>query len=161
MESTGPAQPLAIVTAKPDHYAVKPGETLGVTLTVKAGRRGAYLPNYFAAWFDTCQAGFAVDIFTLDNVRVSTVGRGCGGSILGPGPPAEELLNEYVFLRPGEERSWRTTLSDLPKNPGNYDIEAEYLSGKYRVDEVAALPAVHGLLVMGRVAAQPVRICIR
>jgi len=161
VESTGPAKSLATVTTKPDRYTVRHGEALGITLTIKAGVRGAYLPNYFAAWVDTCQAGFSVDLVTLDNVHASTDVHGCAGSILGPGPSAKELLKEYIFLRPGEERSWHTTLSDLPKSPGNYKLEAEYLSAKYRIDEVASLPEVHNLMVVGRVAAQPVPIRIR
>ena|ERR1700733_10112655 len=157
----GETEPLATVTSTADYREVKAGQDLGVTVTIRAGNLGAYLPNHFTDWIDTCQAGFVVDIFTPDGVRASSDQKGCGGSWLSPGPPARELLNDYVFLKPGESRSWHTTLTKIWKSRGRYEVRAEYFARPERIEEVAALPEVHGLMVVGHVAAKPVTIGIR
>jgi len=76
------------------------------------------------------------------------------------GPPAE-LLREYVFLKPGEARSWRTALTKITRSPGIYEVKAEYISGQHRIKEVAALPEVHGLLAVGPIYAKPVLVRIK
>jgi hypothetical protein len=152
---------LAIVTTTPDNLELKSGQDLGVTLTITAGDRGAYLPNHFTDWDDTCQSGFVVDIYTLKGDRASTSSKGCGGSWLSPGPPARELLKGYILLKPGESRSWHTTLTQIRRIPGTYEVKAEYYAHPERIEEVAALPEVHGLMVIGHVSATPVKIRIR
>jgi hypothetical protein len=88
--------------------------------------------------------------------------QGCGGSeIIGAEPPARELLAQYVFLKPGEIRSWRTTLTNITRSPGTYEVRAEYLSNQHRIKEVAALPEVHGLMVIGTIYAKPVLVRIQ
>lgn len=160
-KSPGATHPLVTVSLRADHSEIQPGKDLGVLLTIMAGPRGAYLPNFFGDWIDTCQSGFSVDIFTLVGKRASRFGRGCGGDFLGPGPPARELLSQYVFLKPGETRTWHTVLTGTPTTPGVYEIKAEYLSAQHRIDEVAALPEVHGLMVIGHVPAKPLLIRVR
>jgi hypothetical protein len=153
---------LATVTARPDHFILRRGEDLGVTLTIQAGSRGAYMPNFFADWDQTCQSGFSVDIYTRRGDRASTSVHGCAGDALGPGPPAQDLLlTEYVLLKPGESRSWHTTLTNIRRSPGTYEIKAEYLSAQTRIAEVAVLPEVQGLMVVGHVHAKPVLIEVR
>jgi hypothetical protein len=160
-QQNGETEPLATVTLTPDHQEVRVGQDLGVTVTIKAGNLGAYIPNYFTDWVDTCQAGFVVDIYTQEGARASNTVKGCGGSWLSPGPPATELLKDYVFLKPGESRSWHTTLTKIRKSRGRYEIKAEYFARPERIEEVAALPEVHGLMVVGHVTAKPVTIGIR
>jgi hypothetical protein len=157
----GGGEQLVTVTTKPDHQDLRRGQNLGVTLTINAGSDGAYLPNFFGDWDETCQSGFSVDIYTLQGNRSSTSVRGCIGDFLGPGPPAKELLADYVLLKPGESRSWHTTLTNIVKSPGTYEIKAEYFSAQQRIEEVAALPEVHGLMVVGHIQAKPVLIRIR
>lgn len=157
----GGGEQLVTVTTKPDHQHLQEGQNLGVTLTIKAGSYGAYLPNFFGDWDETCQSGFSVDIYTLQGNRASTSVRGCIGDFLGTGPPAKELLADYVLLKPGESRSWHTTLTNIVKSPGTYEIKAEYFSTQQRIEEVAALPEVHGLMVVGHIQAKPVLIRIR
>jgi hypothetical protein len=157
----GDTEQLATVTTTPDRWALKSGQDLGVTLTIKAGDRGAYIPNQFTDWADTCQTGFVVDIYTLKGDRASTSSKSCAGSWLSPGPPAKELLKDYVFLKSGEIRSWHITLTQIRKSPGTYELKAEYYAHPERIEEVAALPEVHGLMVVGHITAKPVRIRIR
>jgi hypothetical protein len=152
---------LVTVTAKPDHRDLRRGNDLGVTLTIKAGSDGAYLPDFFRDWDETCQSGFSVYVYTLQGNRASTTVRSCAASFLTPGPPAKELLADYVLLRPGETRSWHTTLTNIAKSPGTYEIKAEYFSAQQRIQEVAALQEVHGLMVVGHIRAKPVLIRIR
>jgi len=71
------------------------------------------------------------------------------------------LLKQYVLLKPGESRIWRTTLTKISKSAGTYEGRAEYLSAQDRIEEVARLPEVRGMMVMGHIQAKPVRIRIR
>jgi hypothetical protein len=158
---TAEVERLATVTATPEHWKLKSGQDLGVTLTIKAGELGAYIPNHFKDWVDTCETGFVVNISTLEGARASTTPHGCARDWLSPGPPARELLKDYVLLKPGECRSWHTTLTQIRKRPGTYKIEAEYYARSERIDEVAALPEVHGLMVIGHVKAKPAKLKIR
>lgn len=152
---------LATVTASVARRRIRPGENLAVKLTITAGPRGAWLPNAFADWDKTCQSGFSIQFLTLDGQNAWNEAHGCAGDFLGPGPPAEQLLTDYVFLKPGESRSWRTTLAQLTRKPGAYEVRAEYFSAQIRIEEVGALPAVHGLMVIGHVKAKPVSILIQ
>jgi hypothetical protein len=158
---TGETEQLVTVTTRPDHREIKPGRELGITLTIKAGKRGAYIPNHFTDWVDTCQTGFVVNIYTQEGASASSTPKSCAGSWLKPGPPAKELLKDYVLLKPGESRSWHTMLTQIRKSPGIYEIKAEYYSHPEGIEEVAAPPEVHGLIVVGHVTAKPVTVRIR
>lgn len=148
---------LVTVSVYPDCLKLRPGDDLGVEVSITAGPQGAYMPNFFGDWFQTCRTGFSVDLFTLQGKRASEAPKGCAGSeLFGAEPPARELLGRYVFLKPGETRSWRTTLTRITRSPGTYEVKAEYLSDQHRINEVAALPEVHGLMVVGKVDANPV-----
>lgn len=132
-----------------------------MTITLTAGRKGAYLPNLFGDFDRNCQSGFAADIFTLQGERASSEAKGCGGSILFGDTPASELLNQYTYLKPGEKRSWTMLLTKIARQPGRYEVLAEYLSSQIRIQDVAALPEVHGLMVVGHMRAKAVRVRIR
>jgi hypothetical protein len=71
------------------------------------------------------------------------------------------LLKDYVFLKPGESRSWQTIVTQIRRSPGIYVIKAEYFSRQERIAEVAALPEVRGLMVIGHLPGKPVKIRIR
>ena len=153
---------LVTVSVRPDRLQLRPGDNLGVEVWITAGPDGAYMPNFFGDWFRTCRTGFSVDIFTLQGKRASESINGCAGSeLLGMEPPARELLGQYVFLKPGETRRWRTTLTRITRSPGTYELKAEYLSDQPRIKDVAALPEVHGLMVVGPVYAKPVLVRIK
>jgi hypothetical protein len=153
--------PLATVVAKPDQLVLRRGRDIGVTMTITAGPRGAYLPNFFGDWDSTCQAGFSVRIVDLSGGSASTAVKGCAMDYLEPGPAASQLLSEYILLKPGERRCWHATLTKIVKTPGEYRIEGEYFAANERIREVAALPEVHGLMVMGHLHAPPVMIRLR
>ena len=152
---------LVTVTASVDHRQLRAGQDLGVTVTLTAGPKGAWLPNHFGDFIETCQSGFSADIFTLEDKRASDSNKGCGGSWLyGNIIPSEELKH-YVILKPREERRWHTTIKEITRTSGTYQVLAEYLSAWNRIQQAAELPEVHGLMVMGHVPAKPVRVRIR
>ena len=155
------SEQLATVTATPDKWELRRGQDLGVTMKIQAGARGAYLPNHFTAWDDTCESGFSVDIYTPGGDRASTTVAGCAADILEPGPPARERLKDYIFLKPCECRAWHTTLTHIRRSPCRYEIKAEYFAAQERIADVAALPEVHGLMVIGHLHAKSVTIRIR
>src|ERR1700675_3764889 len=68
---------LVTVTAKSDHLELRRGRDLGVTMTITAGTIGAYFPYFFGDLVATFQAGFSVDIYTLQGDRASTASKGC------------------------------------------------------------------------------------
>lgn len=152
---------LVTVIASVDHKVIRAGQNLGVTVTLTAGSKGAWLPNHFGDFYENCHSGFSADILTEQGKRASDANKSCAGDwILGKFIPSEELKH-YVFLEPRESRNWRTTLKQITHTPGTYQIEAEYLAAENRIEQVAALPEVRGLMVMGHVRAKPVQIRIR
>jgi hypothetical protein len=132
-----------------------------VRLIIKAGPQVAYLPNFFGDWDKPCQSGFSVDICTLKGKRASKTAKGYGFEFLGSGPAARELLSQYVFLKPGESRTWHTTITGITKSPGTYEVKAEYLSAQHGIEKVADLTEVHGLMVVGHIPAKPVLVFIQ
>ena len=64
-------------------------------------------------------------------------------------------------MKPGETRSWRTTLTKITRSPGTYEVRAEYLSNQHRIKDVAALSEVRGLMVVGTIYAKPVLVRIQ
>ena len=136
-------------------------DLVGVTVKLTAGPKGAWLPNHFGDFDETCRSGFSADIVTLDGKRASNTSKSCAGSwLFGEFIPSEEL-KRYIYLKHGESRSWHTTLTQITHTPGTYEIEAEFLAGEDSIEQVAALPEVHGLMVTGHVPAKPVRVRIR
>ena len=90
--------------------------------------------------------------------------KSCASDVLvGRTSPEELLVQKYVYLKPGEKRSWRTIVTGITKSRGSYEIQAGYISGRSQtqIQEIAALPDVHGLMVLGRVDAKPVKVRIK
>jgi hypothetical protein len=138
------------------------GQPIAVTLILSAGDKGVYLPNNFADFMASCQAGFSAVILTASGTSLSDAKAvGCAGSILHSlNDTALTELHNFVYLRPGEQRVWRTTLSTSDIPAGKYQILGEYLSMAYMIREVGQLPAVNGRMAIGRVQSKPVRIGI-
>jgi len=152
---------LITVSVRPAQSHVQQGSDLGVEVTLKAGSEGAYVPNFFGNFIQTCQNGFWADIFTQQGKLATEMNNGCGGDELFGGTSLRELLaKRYIFLKPGEKRLWHTTLTKITKSPGSYEVQAGFISDQAQIREIAALPEVHGLMVMGRVDAMPVKVTI-
>ena len=82
---------LITVSVRPDQVHFQHGNDLRVEVTLTAGPEGAYVPNFFGDFNQTCQTGFWADIFTPQGKLAS----------------ARELLaKKYTFLKPGERRLW-------------------------------------------------------
>jgi len=138
------------------------GEPITVTFRLVAGKNGTYLPNYFRDWIDTCERGFSADVFTKDGRLADPTARGCGGGGFHSGDDtAESEFRNFIYLRPGETRSWKTTIKTAAIAPGSYIVIAEYLSNVYMIQEVSNLPKVNGLMAKGKVFAKPVPMKIR
>jgi hypothetical protein len=54
---------LITVLVKPDQRNIRQGNDLGVEVTLTAGSEGAYVPNIFGDFNQTCRAGFWANIF--------------------------------------------------------------------------------------------------
>ena len=153
---------LITVLVKPDQRNIRQGNDLGVEVTLTAGSEGAYVPNIFDDLNQTCRAGFWANIFTPQGKLASEMNKNCGGSELFGSTSARDLLaKRYTFLKPGEKRLWHTTLTKIARSPGSYEVQAGYISDQAQIQQVAALPEVHGLMVQGRVDAMPVKVTIK
>jgi hypothetical protein len=137
------------------------GEPIRVTLTLKAGPNGVYLPAYFADFIKTCEHGFAASLLTPAGKTADPDGPGCVGGGLHTIDTAQTELNKFVRLEPGEIRTWQTTLETAAIDPGRYCLYAEYLSFGYMIDDVARLPEVRGLMARGRITATPIPLDLR
>jgi hypothetical protein len=137
------------------------GEPIRVTLTLKAGPNGVYLPAYFADFIKTCEHGFAASLLTPVGKAADPHKSGCVGRGLHTHDTAQTELNNFVRLEPGQIRTWHTTLETAAINPGRYCLYAEYLSFGYMIDDVARLPEVRGLMAKGRITATPIPLDLR
>ena len=109
----------------------------------------------------TCEHGFSANLFSLDGKLAADAPTGCGGSWLFGNETAMGELHNFVRLRPGETRSWHTTITTKTLKHGRYRMVAEYLSFAHRMEEVSRLPQVEGLMAQGRITAPPVIVTIR
>lgn len=153
---------LITVSARPNHLEIRQGDDLQVEVTLTASPEGAYIPNLFGDFAQTCEIGFSAYVSTPEGKLASDM-KSCVSDEIFGGRSARELLKyRYVFLKPGEIRRWRTTITGITKVPA-YEVHAEYISGRSqtKIEEIAALPEVHGLMVLGRVDAKPVKVRIR
>ncbi len=138
------------------------GKQIRVVLVLTAGPKGAYLPAYFDAFVDTCQTGFAASLLTPGGKAADLKLPGCAASILhSTTDTAQGELKHFVHLKPGETRTWQTTIETMRIKPGHYCLYSEYLSFAYMIDEVARLPEVEGMMAKGRITAPPLPIEIR
>jgi hypothetical protein len=155
---------LITVSVRPDRSDIHPGDDLGVEVTLKVGPDGAYVPNFFGDFMQTCEKGFWSDIFTPQGKIVSEPKASCAHEEIFGRNSAKELLAErYVFLKSREDRRWRATLTGITKSPGSYEVRAGYISSRdqLQIQEIAALPEVHGLMVVGRVDAKTVKVRVK
>lgn len=155
---------LATLRMQTDRLVYRQDAPLEVTLTLKAGSNGVYLPAYFGDFMKTCEHGFSATLLTLASKSVDLHAIGCMGGGLHSGPgidTAQAELTNFVRLEPGEMRTWRTTLKTSALSHGRYCLYGEYLSYAYMIDEVAQLREVKGLMAKGRITATPLLIDLR
>jgi hypothetical protein len=137
---------------------------LEVTLTLKAGSNGVYLPAYFGDFMKTCEHGFAAALLTMAGKPADLTEPGCAASSLHAGPGIDSPqahLPDFIRLEPGETRTWHTTLKTTRLERGHYCLYGEYLSNSYMIDKVAQLPEVNGLMANGKITATPLLIDLR
>jgi hypothetical protein len=154
---------LITVLVKPDRSAIRQGDDLRVEVTLTAGPEGAYVPNFFGGFNQTCEKGFWANFFPAQGQLASEMNRNCASDVLFGTTSARELLaKRFVFLKPGEIRRWHTTLTRIARSRGDYEVQAGYISSRdqIQIQEIAALPEVHGLMVLGRVDAKPMKVRI-
>jgi hypothetical protein len=128
--------------------AHKKGTPIHVTLTVRAGLEGVYLPDFFGAFQQTCSHGFATEVLTLQGRAANPNEPGC--TYAGATPKIK-----YVELKPGEIRTWNTDLPTESITPGHYCLYAEYLSPEELIGWSVNLPDDKALVAKGRITAVP------
>jgi hypothetical protein len=154
---------LITVSVRPAQSQIAQGDDLGVEIILTAGADGAYLPNYFGDFMRTCFNGFWAEIITEQGHVASDANKGCAvDELVGSTSASELLAKRFIFLKPGETRLWHTTLTRITTAPGSYEVQAGYITSRDQahIEEIAALPQVHGLMVLGRVDAKPVKVKI-
>ncbi len=129
------------------------GERISVELILRAGPRGALLPDFFGPFLQTCRHGFAAAILTLNGRSADPNPIGCASA--GPTPPVT-----YVELQAGETRMWSIDLPTASISPGHYCLYAEYLNSEPNAS--SGLPKEKAdLIARGHIAATPRLIEIR
>ena len=134
--------------------AYKKGMPIHVTLTVRAGQEGVYLPDFFGAFQQTCSHGFATEVLTLQGRAANPNGPGC--AYTGGAPKIR-----YLKLKPEEIRTWKIDLPTKAIAPGQYCLYAEYLSPEELIGWSVNLPDDKALVAKGRITATPIAIEIR
>lgn len=132
----------------------KKGMPIHVTLTVRAGHEGVYLPDFFGAFNQTCSHGFATEVLTLQGRAANPNEPGC--AYAGGTPKIT-----YVKLNPEEVRTWEIDLSTRTISPGQYCLYAEYLSPEDLMGWSVNLPDNKALVAKGRITATPIAIEIQ
>ena len=153
---------LVTLTMHADHSRYRHNAPLEVTLTLKAGSNGVYLPAYFGDFMKTCEHGFSATILTKAGKLADRHPSGCVRDDLRDGSDtAQAELKNFVHLKPGESRTWHTTLKTASLSRGRYRLYGEYISFAYMIDEVGRLPQVGGSMAKGRITAAPISIDLR
>jgi hypothetical protein len=164
--------PLATLTAHLEKTVYKGGEHIQVTLNLRAGPQGAYVSkwskvspnekgNSLVGRHVSNVSGFDVSLLTLDGKNAETIGHGGVADRFGPAPPPpERFKQEFLFLKPGEEESWRGTIDGPPVKPGKYQIIGVYMPDYEQVHELVGLPEARGLLIADVVRSAPIIITI-
>lgn len=154
-------QNLASLRMKLGASKYREAQSIVIFLILKAGSKGVYLPAYFGEFLATCQNGFAVALLTRQGTQADPTVKGCAASQLHSGSDtALDELHSFVYLKPGEERTWRTELPTIAVKPGTYYLIGEYISSAYMIQEVARLPQVNGLMAMGRIDSKRIKLRI-
>jgi hypothetical protein len=164
--------PLATLTAHIGKTVYKGGEHIQVTLTLRAGPRGAYVSKWSKvspndkqnSWVGRHMgnvSGFDVSLLTLDGKNAETIGHGGVADRFGPAPlPPERFKEEFLFLEPGEEESWSGNVEGTPLKPGKYLIVGVYMPDYDQVHELVGLSEARGLLIADVVRSAPIIITI-
>ena len=171
-DSAPKQSPLATLTAHVDKAVYKGGEQIQVTLTLRAGPRGAYVSKWSKVSPNDKQnplvgrqmgnvSGFDISLLALDGKNAETVGHAGVADRFSPAsPPSERFKNEFLFLKPGEEETWRGSVGGTPVKPGKYQIVGAYVPDFEQVHELVGLPEAQGLLIADVVRSTPVTITI-
>jgi hypothetical protein len=77
---------LATLRMQTDRLVYRRDAPLEVTLTLKAGSSGVYLPAYFGDFMKTCEHGFSATLLTLAGKSADLHATGCMGGGLHSGP---------------------------------------------------------------------------
>jgi hypothetical protein len=164
--------PLATLTTHLEKTVYKGGEPIQVTLTLRAGPRGAYVSEWSRVSPNDKQnsvvgphignvSGFDVSLLTLDGKNAETIGHAGVADRFGPAlPPSERFKEEFLSLKPGEEESWRGNVEGTPVKSGKYQIVGVYLPDYDQVHELVGLPETRGLLIADVVRSAPIIITI-
>jgi hypothetical protein len=164
--------PLATLTAHVDKVVYNSGEHIHVTLTLRAGQRGAYVSkwskvppndkqNPLVGRYISNVSGFDISLLTLDGRNAETFGHGGVADRFGPAPPpSERFKQEFLFLKPGEEESWLGIIESTAIKPGKYQIVGLYIPDYDQVHDLVGLPETQGLLVADIVRSTPIIITI-
>ena len=173
ISDSAPKQPLlATLTAHVDKAVYKGGEQIQVTLTLRAGPRGAYVSKWSNVSPNDKQnslvgrqmgnlSGFDISLLTLDGKNAETVGHAGVADRFRPAPPpSERLKNEFLFLKPGEEETWRGSVDGAAVKPGKYQIVGAYVPDYAQVHELVGLRETKGLLIADVVRSTPLPITI-
>ena len=164
--------PLAALTAHLEKTVYKGGEHIQVTLTLRAGPRGAYVSKWSKVPSNDKQnslagrhmdnvSGFDVSLLTLDGKNAETIGHGGVADRFGPAPlPSERFKEEFLFLKPGEEESWSGNVEGPPVKPAKYQIVGVYMPDYNQVHELVGLADARGLLIADVVRSAPIIIRI-
>lgn len=122
--------PLATLTAHVDRTVYNGGEHIHVTLTLRAGTRGAYVSkwskvpptdkqNPLVGRHISNVSGFDVSLLTLDGKNAETLDHAGVADRLGPAPPpSARFKEEFLFLKPDEEESWLGIIEGTPVTAG-------------------------------------------
>ncbi len=152
---------LALIHMYLEKSTFRAGQHLTVSVVLTAGSKGVYLPAYFGDFAATCLNGFDVALLTPQGGLADPNAKGCAGSVgHSASDTAVSELHNFVYLKPGEERTWRTEVSTTGIKPGKYYLLSEYLSSGYMIQEVAKLPQVNGLMAIGRIHSKRIEIRI-
>jgi hypothetical protein len=164
--------PLATLTAHVDKTVYKGAEQIQVILTLRAGPRGAYVSKWSKVTPNDKQtslvgrrvgnvSGFDVSLLTLDGKNAEIIGHAGVADRFGPAPPpSERFKEEFLFLKPGEEETWRGSVDGKAVKPGKYQIVGAYIPDYEQVHELRELPQAQGLLIADVVRSTPVIITI-
>ena len=105
--------------------------------------------------------GFDISLLALDGKNAETVSHGGVADRFGPAQrPSERLKNEFLFLKPGEEETWRGSVDGTAVKLGKYQIVGSYVPDHDQVHELVGLPEGQGLLITDVVRSTPVIITI-
>src|ERR1700730_10439695 len=158
-DSAPKQSPLATLTAHVDKAVYKGGEQIQVTLTLRAGPRGAYVSKWSKVSPNDKQnplvgrhmgnvSGFDISLLALDGKNAETVGHAGVADRFSPAsPPSERLKNEFLFLKPGEEETWRGSVGGTPVKPGKYQIVGAYVPDFEQVHELVGLPEANPVVL--------------